>query len=446
MPGRFDVLLFGGAIASPTGVRAADIGIRDGRIASVGDLRQAEAADRVDVTGLHILPGVIDSQVHFREPGLTHKEDLESGTRAAVAGGVTTIFDEPNTDPTTTTAAALSEKLARASGRAWCHYAFWVGASMDNLDDLAALEQLPGTPGIGEVFMGSSTGPLLVADDASLRRVLQNGSRPVAVHSEDEERLLRIKAERTPTHAREHPLMRDVESSRLATERILRLSRETGRPIHVLHVSTEEELPLLAEAKRDGLGTTCEVTPQHLSFNAEDYERLGSRIQMNTPIREERHRRALWRAVQEGLFDVFGSDHAPHTLEEKARPYPASPSGMPGVQTMLPVLLDSVHHGGLTLERLVAMTSFNPARLFGVPTKGQIAPGFDADLVAVDLKADFGVEARWLQSKCGWSPFEGRRLTGLPVHTLVGGGFALREGELGEPGLGRMVEFGWKGR
>lgn len=440
-----DLILDNGTVVSHDNAVPAAVAIKDGRIVALGDVSGFDAHERVDCTGLHLLPGVIDSQVHFREPGLTHKEDLESGSRAAVIGGVTSFFDEPNTDPTTTTRAAVDTKLQAAEGRCWANYAFWAGASMDNLDDLAALERLPGVPGIGEVFMGSSTGPLLVADDASLRRVLTNGFRPVSVHAEDEARLISRKALlSTQPHAREHPNLRDVESARLATERVLRLSAETRRPVHVLHVSSADELPLLDRAKADGLQTTCEVTPQHLTFNTDDYESLGTLLQMNTPIREESHRLALWAAVRDGLFDVIGSDHAPHTLEEKARPYPTSPSGMPGVQTLLPVMLDWVSRGSLTLERLVAMTASNPARIFGVRGKGTLAAGYDADIAVVDLKSRWTIDKTWIQSKCGWSPFEGRTLTGRIVHTLVGGHFAVRDAALAHPGLGRRVEFDWK--
>ena len=436
---KLDLSLRGGTIVSSERRFAADVGIKDGRIAAVGEGSAWDAAETVDCHGLHVLPGVIDTQVHFREPGLTHKEDLESGSRAAVKGGVTTFFDEPNTDPTTTTAEALADKLERAAGRAWANFAFWVGASMDNLDQLGDLESLPGTPGIGEVFMASSTGPLLVADDASLRKVLQNGQRRVSIHAEDEDRIVSNRARIRPTHVRQHPAVRDAESSRLATERILRLSRETGRPVHVLHVSTLDELPILAEAKE--IGASCEVTPQHLTFCSEDYETLGSRIQMNTPVRSVEHRDALRRALAEGLFDVVGSDHAPHALMEKAAAYPDSPSGMPGVQTLLPVMLDFASDGLVRVEDVVRMTAENPARLFGVVGKGFVKPGFDADLAVVDLDSVQKVEPSWLESKCGWSPFEGRALRGRIVHTLVRGRFAVREGRLGVSGLGTWVMF-----
>ena len=293
--------------------------------------------------------------------------------------------------------------------------------------------------------MGSSTGSLLVADDKSLLKVLENGRRPVAIHSEDEFRLIQRKQLiSNHPHPREHPFLRDVESSRLATERILRLSEQTGRPVHILHVSTEDELPLLRDAKRKGLGTTCEITPQHLSFNSDDYERLGTHIQMNTPIRDESHRLALWEAVRSGLFDVFGSDHAPHTLEEKALSYPKSPSGMPGVQTMLPVVLDFVSKGELKLLHAVKMLSKSPANLFGLKERGAIAEGQWADLAIVDLQKEFLVDTDWLQSRCGWSPFEGKILKGKVIHTLVNGQFAVRDSLLGTAGLGKLCEFNWK--
>lgn len=412
-------------------------------IAAVGDLTHASAAETVNVTGLHVVPGAIDTQVHFREPGLEHKEDIESGTRAAVAGGVTTIFEMPNTNPLTTSAETLADKLARARGRAWCDHSFFVGATEENSQDLAGLEMLPGTPGI-KVFMGSSTGPLLVDKDATLRRVMQNGRRPMPVHAEDEARLRHLKATLTPTHARQHPDMRDAEAARLATSRLIRLCAETGRPVHILHISTLEELPLLRDAKLAGLPVTCEVTPQHILLGEEDYERIGTLAQMNPPVRGRAHRTAILLAVQRGLFDVFGSDHAPHTLEEKAKPYPSSPSGMPGVQTLAPLVYDLALRGGISLTGAVRMLSQRPAELYGVARKGLIDKGFDADLAVFDFAADFEVTKPWLQSKCGWSPFEGRCLKAKPIHTLVRGRFAVRDGELSEAGRGRPARFTWK--
>jgi dihydroorotase len=443
---HFDLLVRGGRIVSGSGVHEGDIGVSGGKIVEVGSLASAEASEEIDARGLHVLPGVIDTQVHFREPGMEHKEDIESGTRAAIFGGVTSIFEMPNTNPTTTTREALEEKLARAKGRAWCDYSFFVGASTDNTDHLSELEMLAGTPGI-KIFAGSSTGSLLVEQEDDLRHTLQNGKCRCPIHSEDEARNRERKTLISSNpHAREHPHLRDAESARLSTERILRLSKETGRPVHILHVSTRDEIPLLEKAKVEGLGTTCEITPQHLWFSApEAYERLGSLAQMNPPIRSEEHRQALRDATRAGLFDVVGSDHAPHTLDEKAKPYPNSPSGLPGVQTLLQVMLAIVKRDRLiSLEELVTLACEGPARIYGVSGKGRLAPGFDADLVLIDLARDVVFEGSMVQSKCGWSPYEGETLNAPPEHVLLRGIPVVREGALqGTPG-GAPVGFDWK--
>ncbi len=441
---HFELRILGGMIVSGDETVQGDIGISDGKILAVGALRDATSDQTLLAEGLHVLPGGIDTQVHFREPGLEHKEDLESGTRAAIMGGITSIFEMPNTDPTTTNREALEDKLDRAKGRAWCDYSFFVGASKDNIGELAELEMLPGTPGV-KIFMGSSTGPLLVDDDESLRGVLSHCTKRCPIHAEDEPRLLERKKMRSENpHVREHPIRRDVECARLATERVLRISEETGHPVHILHVSTRDELPLIAEAKRKGLKTTCEVTPQHLTLNSESYETIGTYAQMNPPVRTEVHRVALWQAVKDGLFDVFGSDHAPHAKFEKALPYPESPSGMPGVQTMLPVLLEWVHRGELPLTLLVKMLCENPAKLYGILRKGQIAEGFDADLAIVDLNAEWTIGSDWLQSKCEWSPFEGMTVHGRIEHVFLRGKWAVREGQLNGRMSGVPVEFDWK--
>ncbi|MBL8114138.1 MAG: dihydroorotase, partial [Acidobacteria bacterium] len=395
-----------------------------------------EAAEVLDARGLHVLPGVIDPQVHFREPGLTHKEDLESGTRAALLGGVTSVLEMPNTLPPTASLAALADKRARAAGRVWCDIGFFGGATTENAEDLAALEAAPGCAGI-KIFMGSSTGSLLVPDDASLLRVLRAGRRRVAVHAEDEDRLRERRPLALTGHPETHPVWRDEETAVRATRRLLTAAREAGRPVHVLHVTTAGELPLLAAARDLA---TFETLPQHLTFEAPGiYERLGTLAQMNPPIREARHRDALWEAVRSGLVDCLATDHAPHTLEEKARPYPESPSGMPGVQTLLPVLLDHVARGRLSLERLVALTSAGPARVWEIPGKGRLEPGFDADLVLVDLERRHTLTAGEMATRCGWTPFEGLEVTGWPVATILRGHVAMRDGEaLGSPS-GRVL-------
>ncbi len=445
MPGpAFDLVLRRVTIVSASGETLADVGIRQGRIARVGSGLGENARKTIDAEGLHAIPGVVDTQVHFREPGMEHKEDLESGTRAAICGGVTTVFEMPNTSPSTTSAEALADKLRRAKGRAWCDHAFFVGATRENVDELAELEQLPGTPGI-KVFMGSSTGSLLVHDATLLRQILSNGQRPVAIHAELESRLRERKYLAVGVaHPSAHPTWRDPECAVLATSRAIELSRETGRPVHVLHISTLEELPLLDEAKRAGVRVTCEVTPQHLLLDSEDYETLGTLVQMNPPVRDRRHREALLEAFREGLFDVCGSDHAPHTLDEKARTYPESPSGMPGVQTLLPLLLDLVLREGLGLPFLVRHLCERPAEIYGLARKGRLEEGFDADLVLLDLGGTTEVSKSWLQSKCGWSPFEGRSLKGRIEHVFLRGATMVREGELVGSQSGRPAEFVWK--
>lgn len=437
-----DLVIRGGQIVTPNGVERGDIGVRDGVIVAVGEVAEP-AAEVLDATGLHVFPGVIDTQVHFREPGMEHKEDIESGTRSALHGGVTTIFEMPNTNPTTTTKEALEDKLRRAHGRAWVDYAFFVGAATDNIAQLAELEVLPGTPGI-KIFVGSSTGSLLVPDDDHIRQVFEVARYRTPIHSEDHFRLEERKAliSEHPT-AHEHPFLRDVECARLATERVLKLAAETNHPIHILHLSTADEIPIIAAAKREGVDVTTEVTPQHLWFSAPDcYDRLGTYAQMNPPLRSNYHRLELMQALGHGFFDVIGSDHAPHTREEKDQPYPKSPSGMPGVQTLLPVMISiSKRDKVVDLPTIAKMTSLRPAQLYGIRRKGSIAPGYHADLAIVDVDGTWTVEESWLQSKCGWSPYTGEELHGKPIHTILRGRIALRDGERQGAAAGQVVEF-----
>ena len=438
MTATFDLIIKGATCVSHNGTGPADVGVRDGRTAEIGDLSAADAAEVIDATGLHLLPGVIDTQVHFREPGNEHKEDLATGSLAAVLGGVTAVFEMPNTSPSTTNPEALADKLNRADGRMWCDHAFYLGGTVDNADHIAELERLPGCCGI-KVFLGSSTGTLLIPDDATLKRLLAHGTRRVAIHSEDEYRLKERAGERKPGDPSTHPVWRDEETALRATTRLLKLARETGRRVHVLHVTTAEEMALLAKHKDIA---TVETTPQHLTLAAPDcYERLGTYAQMNPPIRNARHRAALQEAVRQGIVDVIGSDHAPHTKDEKAKPYPESPSGMPGVQTLLPLLLDHAANGRMTLERVMDLTSAGAARIFGIAGKGRIAVGYDADYTLVDLKRKQEITSDWLASKCGWSPFEGLTVTGWPVGTIIRGTRVMADGEvLGDP-QGKPVRF-----
>jgi dihydroorotase len=428
---QFTLLLKGGTVFTPLGEVTGDIGIDGERIATLGAPAGAAADEVIDATGLYVLPGMIDSQVHFREPGLTHKEDIHSGSLCAAFGGVTTFFEMPNTKPPTTTPELHAEKVKIGKATSYTDFGFYLGATKDNAAKLGDWEDIEGCCGV-KCFLGSSTGTLLVDDEPTLLKVLRSGKKRVACHSEDEARL----KERKPLakgSVHSHPVWRDEEVAVRSTAHLLGLAEQTQRRVHVLHVSTAGELPLLKAHKSIA---TCEVTPQHLTLVAPDcYDRLGTKAQMNPPLRDESHRSALWAAVNDGLFDVMGSDHAPHTLEEKAKPYPESPSGMPGVQTMLPVMLDHVAAGRTSLSRVVDLLAHGPSRIFGLRRKGAIEVGRDADFVLVDLKAKREVTKDWLKSKCGWSPFEGVALTGWPMMTILRGKVLVRDGQLvGSPG------------
>ncbi|HEV7227402.1 dihydroorotase [Brevundimonas sp.] len=438
MTQTYDLIVRGGEVANHAGRGPADVGVRDGRIAFIGDLSQASAGEVVDATGLTVLPGVIDTQVHFREPGLEWKEDLETGSRAAALGGVVAVFEMPNTNPNTTDPDTLADKLARARDRMWTDHAFYVGGTHANADHLNELERLPGCCGV-KVFMGASTGDLLIADDEGVRKVLSNVNRRATFHSEDEYRLAERRELARTGDWTSHPEVRDAQSAIQSTERLVRLARETGARIHVLHVSTAQEIEFLAH-HRDV--ATVEVTPQHLTIDGDEaYARLKALAQMNPPIRNRPHIDGLWRGVQQGVVDVLGSDHAPHTLEEKARPYPASPSGMPGVQTLVPVMLTHVAEGRMTLERFIDLTSAGAQRVFGTARKGRMAEGYDADLTLVDLNARRTITHDQQASRCGWTPFDGFEAKGWPMATIVRGRQVMRDGELLGTAHGRPVRF-----
>lgn len=435
----FDISFVGGTLVTPAGPIEAGVGIRDGKIAAIGDINTSKSKKVVECKGLHIFPGVIDSQVHFREPGLTHKEDLESGMRSAIAGGVTTIFEMPNTNPLTLTEETFAEKLKIASENAYSNYAFYMGGSPTNIENLNTLELIEGCCGV-KVFMGASTGDLLTDKDMHLRKILQNGRRRVAVHAEDNDRLkARQQLFSGTDDVKMHPTIRDEETALKATQRIIKLARETGRPTHILHITTAEELSFISDHK-DLI--TAEATPQHLTlFAPECYEVLGSRAQMNPPIRSREHRAALWKAVNNGTIDVIGSDHAPHTLEEKSQPYPKSPSGMPGVQTLVPIMLHHVNKGRLSLMRALDLMCHAPQRLFGLTSKGRMAIGYDGDLTIVDMKADYEIRNENMESKCGWTPFHGVQVTAKPVMTVVNGDIAMNNGEILGVKSGKQARF-----
>ena len=442
---EFDLVLKGATVVLPHPTRSrlteavVEIAVRNGKIVEVADRVRGVAARTLDLTGLHVLPGVVDSQVHFREPGLTHKEDLESGTRGALLGGVTTVFEMPNTNPTTTTVDAFNDKLRRAQNRCHTNYAFYIGGSPENASQLGQLERLPHCPGI-KIFMGSSTGTLLIEDDATLEKVLTNGNRRVIVHSEDEARL----RERKPLaeaagNVRFHPQWRDEETAFRATRRLLTAARKTGRPVHVLHVTSGGEMDFLQTQKDIA---TVEVLPQHLTLSApECYDRLGTLAQMNPPIREVYHRERLWRAVLDGTVDVLGSDHAPHTLAEKAKPYPQSPGGFPGVQTIITIMLNHVNQGRLPLTRFVELMGEGPRRVFGLRHKGRIEVGADADFTVIDMKKTRTIKNSWIASKVKWTPFDGMTTQGWAVMAIMAGEIAMREDEILLPHRGQPVVF-----
>jgi dihydroorotase len=438
MPQTFDLVLKGGTVVNQDGRFERDLGVTAGRIAAIGDLSQASAGQVVDCRGLHVLPGVIDTQVHFREPGLDHKEDLESGSRSAVMGGVTAVFEMPNTNPQTTSPETLADKVRRGHHRMHCDFAFWVGGTHENAADLPELERLPGAAGI-KVFMGSSTGSLLVEDDRGVAEILRRTRRRAAFHSEDEEMLRARKNLRAPGDPRSHPVWRSAEVALACTQRLVRIARESGARIHVLHITTADEMAFLKDYKDVA---SVEVTPHHLTLVApDDYERLGTLVQMNPPVRDEHHRRGVWQGLADGVADILGSDHAPHTREEKAKSYPDTPSGMTGVQTLVPIMLDHVNAGRLTLERFVDLTSAGPKRLFGIARKGRIAVGYDADFTVVDLKRRETITDAWIASKCGWTPYDGKQVTGWPVGTVIRGRTVMWEGDLVSPSLGEVVRF-----
>ncbi len=440
-----DLLVRGGTVILPTGPLAADVWIDQGKVARLAPSSAVAAAppagrETIDATGKLVFPGLIDPQVHFREPGLEHKEDLGSGSLAAIAGGVTSFMEMPNTKPATTDPSRLEDKLARAAQKAHCDHAFFLGATAENADRLGDWEQLPGCSGV-KIFMGSSTGDLLVPDDPTLERVLRSGKRRVAVHSEDEPRLKARYAELAKgASVVQHPSIRDVECALRATQRLLALATKTNRKIHVLHLSTAEEIELIRSGNHGDL-VTCEVTPNHLFLEAPDcYERWGRLAQMNPPVRDARHKHVLRAALANADIACIGSDHAPHSLAEKAKPYPESPSGIPGVQTILPLLLTAVREKWLRLEDIPRICTLGPIRTFGLATKGALEVGKDGDLVIVDPTIVRPLPLEWLKSRAGYSPYVGMELAGWPILTVLRGRIAYRDG-VASPPAGRPLEF-----
>ena len=436
----FDLLLKNGIAVLAGMTVPADIGVKDRKIVAIGALGNVDAAQVIDCKGLHVLPGIIDSQVHFREPGADHKEVLESGLRAAAMGGITSVFEMPNTNPLTTTPEAVADKLARAAKNPWVNYSFYLGGTAQNAPHLGEWEKTKGTCGI-KIFMGASTGDLLSATDEEVEAILANGRRVVAVHAEDEMMMNENKKTilKDSHDVTLHPVWRSAESCLSATKRLVRLARKHMRRVHVLHITTAEEMEFLAQNKDIA---TVEVLANHLTLYAPDcYQTMGSKAQQNPPIREKHHQDALWAAIANGTVDILASDHAPHTLEEKAKEYPASPSGTPGVQTILPVMLNHVKNGKLTLEKLVELMCYGPQRVHGVVGKGRIARGYDADFTIVDLNKTVTITNAQQQSRAGWTPFDGMSVTGWPIYTIVNGHIVMHEDKLICKDAGRPLQF-----
>ncbi len=437
----YDLILANGTIMLPWGAAAADIAVRDGRIAAIGK-GLGGAREIFDARGLHVLPGVIDPHVHFRDGGrggIAGVEDMASGTRGAILGGVTSVFDMPNTAPAGTSAEALGMKHAYIAGHAYCDVGIYAGATKQNLEVLGALEMLPGVCAI-KVFAGSSTGDLLVEDDVSIERLMRLGRRRIAFHSEDEYRLQARRAlfKSGEAYSR-HAEWRDVECAFLGTRRITALARKTGRPAHILHVSTAEELAYL-KAHKDLM--SVEVLINHLLQSApEAYERLGAYAVMNPPLRDARHMAAAWAALADGTVDCLGSDHAPHARAAKERPWPDCAAGLTGVQTLLPLMLNEVNNGKLSLERLVDLCAAGPARIYGAAGKGRLAVGYDADFSVIDLRAERRIENALMASQCGWTPFDGVMCKGWPMATIVRGAIVMRDGEVTGGPTGQPIAF-----
>ena len=439
---KYDLIIKNSTLISPSGRIKADIGTKAGKITKIGDLSSESSEKEIDGTDLFTLPGLVDTQVHFREPGNEHKENLEAGTKGAALGGITGVFEMPNTNPATITKQALQDKLDRMKNRAWTNYAFYIGGTPDKGIDWHELEELDGCCGI-KIFMGASTGNLLVEEDEAVERILSKAKRRVSVHSEDNFILKeRAHIAEEGKHPRFHEIWRNKESAMSSTKRLIAIARKTNAKVHILHITTAEEMQFLAKNKDVA---TVEVLPQHLTLDSSHYESLGTRIQMNPPIRDKENQSGLWAAIDNFTVDVIASDHAPHTLEEKSQEYPKSPSGMPGVQTILPVLLNHANAGRITLERIVDMMAGCLPRIWGVKNKGRIAVGYDADFTIVDMNKEHVFSDSEMANISGWTPYNGMKNKGMPTHTIIAGNIVMEHGKLDESlkGIGKKFEFGF---
>lgn len=435
-----DLIIRQAQILLPDGTfMVGDVAVQNGTIAQVAPAipsPNSPTAKEIDATGLTLLPGVIDPQVHFREPGLEYKEDLFTASCACARGGVTSFLEMPNTRPLTTTQAALDDKLERASQKCLVNYGFFMGATAEVLPDLLAANPACGI----KIFMGSMHGPLLVDEEPILDKIFSQGDRLIAVHAEDQARIAQRRQEYAGiTDPAIHSTIQDNQAALNATQLALKLSKKYQRRLHILHMSTGEEAELLRHDKPAWV--TAEVTPQHLVLNTDAYSKIGTLAQMNPPLRSHHDNEVLWQALRDGVIDFIATDHAPHTLEEKAQTYPNSPSGMPGVETSLAVMLTQAVEGRCTVAQVANWMSTAVAKAYRIPNKGAIAAGYDADLVLVDLNTYRPVLREELQTKCKWSPFEGWNLTGWAVYTIVGGQIAFEQGKLHTDVRGKALRF-----
>ena len=432
-----DLIIKNGTCYIDDNLEKLDLGIQNGKISHIGNLKEEKSKNTIDVTNKIVLPGLMDTQVHFREPGSVDAEDLHSGSRAAIVGGITSVFEMPNTNPPTTNFEEFQKKI-NIGKRMYCNHAFYFGATAENYQLLEKLKDLDGCCGI-KLFAGSSTGNLLVDKEDDIEKVFKHASKVVAVHSEDEEILKLRKKLIENGNVKTHPVWRNEEVAISSTRKIVKIAKRLNKKAHILHVTTKEEVDFLSQNKGN---ITFEITPQHLTIYAPDcYDNLGSYAQMNPPIRDKSHYDRLWYAVRNNYNDTIGSDHAPHLKINKEKPYPNSPSGMPGVQTILPVMFNHMNNGKINLNQIVNFLCKNPVKIFGIKNKGYIKKNFDADFTIVDLKKEIEIKNENIESKCGWSPFNGYKFTGAPIYTIIGGDIKMQDGKIiGEP-TGKPLSF-----
>ena len=422
-----------------------DLRIQNGRITAIGNMLSAERADRViDADGRHLLPGMIDDQVHFRQPGLIHKGDIESESRAAVAGGITSFMEMPNTMPPTTTLERLDEKFGLAAKRAYANYSFYLGGANDNIETVKTLD--PKSACGVKVFMGSSTGNMRVDDPEALEAIFTHSPVIVATHCEHdptiEENTRKVQAihgDDIPVEL--HPQIRSEAACYRSTALAVELARACKTRLHVLHLSTAKELALFADRPMDEKRITAEACVHHLFFSDADYPEKGTRIKCNPAIKTDVDRVCLVAALKAGIIDVVGTDHAPHTLSEKNQSYLKAPSGLPLVQHALVSLLEQVHDNVLTIETVVERTAHAPARLFDVKDRGYLREGYWADLVLVDMNRPTAVDAQPVLYRCGWTPFAGRTFRSTIVATMVSGHLAYTGGVVDPQPAGKRLEF-----